>query len=128
MHGLDERGFAHAAGAPEKRVVGREALCEALRIAEENIASLVDAAQQPDIDPIDARNRDKRRGPSGENERVGGAEIAGRGCASEPLKRGGDPFQRLGGVIAGKLWAVFCSRIVSILVSILIASLLAIAA
>jgi hypothetical protein len=96
---------------PEERIVGREALCEALRIAEENIASLVDAAQQPDIDPIDARNRDKRRGPSGENERVGGAEIAGRGCAGEPLKRGGDPFQRLGGgVIAGKLWAVFCSR------------------
>jgi hypothetical protein len=112
MRGFDERGFAHAAGAPEERIVGREALCEALRIAEKNIASLVDAAQQPDIDPIDARNRDKRRGPSGENERVGGAEIAGRGCASEPLKRGGDPFQRLGGgVIAGKLWAVFCFRL-----------------
>ena len=82
MHGLDERGFAHAAGAPEKRVVGREALCEALRIAEENIASLIDAAQQPDIDPINARNRDKRRGPSGEDERVGCAEIAGQGCAA----------------------------------------------
>jgi hypothetical protein len=58
MHGFDERGFAHAAGAPKKRVVGREVLGEAQGIAEENIASLVDAAQQPDIDTIDARDRD----------------------------------------------------------------------
>lgn len=69
---------------------------EALRIGEKGIANLVDAAQQPDFDPIDARNRDKRRGQSGEDERVGGAEIAGqRFCAGEPLKRGGDPLLRL---------------------------------
>jgi hypothetical protein len=112
MHGFDERGFAHAAGAPKERVVGREALCEALRIAEKRVPGLVDAAQQPDIDPIDARNRDKCRGPRGEDERLGGAEIAGPGLrAGEPLKRGCDPFQHLGGgVIVGKLWAIFCFR------------------
>src|SRR5438105_9167663 len=97
MYGLDERGFAHAAGAPKEGVIGREALCEALRIGEENIASLVDSAQQPDFDPIDAWDRDKRRGPNGKDERVGGREVAGQGSfASEPLKRGGNPLPRLG--------------------------------
>jgi len=126
MHGLDERGFTHAAGAPKKRVVGREVLGEALRIGEKRVPGLVDAVQQPDIDTIDARDRDKRRGPRREDERLGGAEVAGRGLrAGEPFKRRCNPLQRLGRRgIFGKLWAVFCFRHVSIL----IASLFAIAA
>ncbi len=89
--------------------------------------------QQPEFDSIDARDKDKRRGLSGEDKRVSSVEVAGRGLgAGEPSKRGGDPLQRLGGrVVAGKLWVVICSRHcghLGNLASILIASLFVIAA
>ena len=97
MRGLDEGGFAHPARAPKKRVIGREALREALGIGEEDIASLVDPPQQLDIDTVDARDGDESRGPRGKDEGVGGVEIARSSRrAGEPLKSGSDPLESLG--------------------------------
>jgi hypothetical protein len=38
VHGLDQRGFAHASGAPEQGVVGRQALGEAPRVVQQLLA------------------------------------------------------------------------------------------
>ena len=54
MRGLDQRRLAHAARAPEQRVVGRQAVGEALGVLDQEIAHPVDAAQKRKIDAVDA--------------------------------------------------------------------------
>jgi hypothetical protein len=44
MGSLDQRRFAHAARAPQKNVVGGQAIGEAARIVEQDVADAVDAA------------------------------------------------------------------------------------
>ena len=51
--GLDERRFAHAARAPQKRVIGRKPAREALGIVGQKVAQPVDAAQKRHLDPVD---------------------------------------------------------------------------
>ena len=53
---LDERGFAHAARAPEQGVVGRKAGGKAFCIVAQNVADMIDAAYQRKFDPVDAVN------------------------------------------------------------------------
>jgi len=47
MRGLDQRGFAHAARAPEQSVVGGQSLREAPRVGEQEIARAVDPSSRP---------------------------------------------------------------------------------
>ena len=92
---LDERRFAHAACPPEQRIVGREALRKAQRVRKKRVPGAIDPAQQRDIDPVDAGNRDERGAPGGEDKGVGGAEVARfLLCAGDFLKRAGDPLER----------------------------------
>jgi hypothetical protein len=58
----------------------------------------VTCSSPSDRDVNGARDRDKRRDPRREDERLGGVEVAGRGLrAGEPFKRRCNPLQRLGG-------------------------------
>ena len=57
MRGLDQRGFAHAARAPEQSVVGGQSLREAPRVGEQEIARAVDPLKQAELDAIDLRHR-----------------------------------------------------------------------
>ena len=52
---LDQRRLAHAARAPEQRVVGRQAAREALGVLDQNVAHPVDALEQRHLDAVDAR-------------------------------------------------------------------------
>ncbi len=55
MHRLDQRALAHAARAPQQRVVGGQPVGEAPRVGEQDVAHPVDPAQQPDLDAADLR-------------------------------------------------------------------------
>ena len=57
MRGLDQRRFAHAARAPQQRVVGGQAIGEALGVLDQDVAHPVDALEQAEIDAADARHR-----------------------------------------------------------------------
>ena len=57
MRGLDQRGLAHAARAPQQRVVGGQAVGEALGVLDQDVAHPVDALEQAEVDPADARHR-----------------------------------------------------------------------
>jgi hypothetical protein len=101
VNGLDQRRLAHAARAPEQRVVGGQAPGEALGIGDELVADEIDAVQQRNIDAIDLGHRlegERRRLP---DEGVGGVEVRtlahGR---REALKRRGDSRQK-GGLVGG---------------------------
>ena len=97
VRGLDEGGFPHAGAPPRATRYWPRSPAQAFGIGKEDIANLVDPAQQCDIDTIDARHSDKRRGSRGEDEGASGTEIARFLLdAGEPLKSGGDPLQRLG--------------------------------
>ncbi len=64
MRGLDQRRFAHAARAPQQRIVRRQAAGEALGILDQKIAHPIDALEQRHVDPVDAANR-RQLCPSG---------------------------------------------------------------
>ena len=68
VDGLDERTLAHAARAPEQRVVGRQAGRESLGVLGEDVAHPVDALQQRKFHAIHARH---------------GNQPAGAGCAGQ---------------------------------------------
>ena len=95
VRGLHQRRLAHAAGAPQKRVVGRQAAREALGVLDQRIADAVDALKQRHLDAVDARHRHQSpvRMP---NESVGCVEI-GRGLSRrrEALQRHGDALEHV---------------------------------
>ncbi len=102
--GLHQRRLAHAARAPEQRVVGGQAVGEALGVLDQDVAHPVDALEQAKVDAADARHRRKAsvRMP---DKGVGGAERLrarrrrrGRGkVAGDGFQRGCDPLG--GGVV-----------------------------
>ena len=96
---LDQRRLAHAARAPQQRIIGRQAARKTQRIVDQEIANPVDAAQQRNVDPIDLGDRVERRAVGAPDEGVGAAEIRFR------ASRRGQPLQRLGdpGKFAGKI-------------------------
>ena len=75
--GLDERGFAHAARAPQQRVVGGKSPRETLGVVGQKIAQPVDAAQQRHLDAIDLAHRDQMRRAGRKNKSVGAPKNRG---------------------------------------------------
>ncbi len=105
MCGLHQRRLAHAAGAPEQRVVGGQALCKALGILHQHVPDAVDAFEQRHLDAVDARNRSKPaiRVP---HESISGAKVGqGRALRGQPFKRGGDALEQV--ALAGGTGARF---------------------
>ena len=76
MHRLDQRRLAHAARAPQQRVVGRQPAREALGVLDQHVAHAVDALEQRHLDAIDLGDRDEPPPVRMPGERVGGVEIA----------------------------------------------------
>ena len=103
MHRLDQRRLAHAARAPEQRIVGRQAAREALGILHQRVAHAVDALEQRHLHAVDARDRNQPRALGMPDEGVGAAEIGHCGWTRrEPLQRVGDARKRL--VIGSRTW------------------------
>ena len=91
MDRLDQRALAHAACAPQQRVVGGQAAGEALCIVDQQITHTVDSAQQFQRQPVDRSDRQKMAGVGDPHESVGGAKIGlGRQWRGEALKGGCD--------------------------------------
>ena len=104
---LDQRRLAHAARAPQQRIVGGERAGEAAGVLDQEIAHPVDAAQERDVDPVDALNRRQRAAVGAPDERFRRVEIGrGRGRRREPVERVGDAGEEgVGsGLEAGNLW------------------------
>jgi hypothetical protein len=83
---LHQRGFPHAARAPEEGVVRGQSARKPLGVFDKGIAHPVDAAQQGHLDPVDAI--DRRRVPLGRmpDESVSRAEVGdGRTRRCQPL-------------------------------------------
>ena len=74
MHGLDERALAHAARAPQQRVVGGQAAGEALRIGKQGIAHPVDALQQRKRHAVDLDDGEEGFGLGLPDEGIGRPE------------------------------------------------------
>ena len=112
MRRLHQRRFAHAACAPEQRIVGGQAIGEPLGVLDQDVAHPVDPLEQAEVDAADARDR---RQPS---VRVPDKGVGGAERLNSPGRRGGrgkvagDGFQRCGnplgrGVVLG-LCRTFC--------------------
>ena len=80
MRRLDQRRLAHAARAPEQRVVGRQAAREALGVLHQRVAHAVDALEQRHLDAVDARHRRELR-PCGCQTKASAAAKSGSACA-----------------------------------------------
>ena len=72
---LDQRRLAHAARAPQKHVVGGQAGGETLGVVDQDVAHAVDAADQPDVDAVDALHRLENARLGRPDEAVGRGEI-----------------------------------------------------
>ena len=95
MRGFDQRRLAHAARAPQQRVVGRQARGEALGVLDQHVAHAVDALEQRHVDAVDARHRREPAPVGMPDEGIGGGEIGrGRRLRRQPLERGGDALSR----------------------------------
>src|ERR1700733_12716429 len=57
MGGLDQRGLAHAAGAPKERVVRRQTARKTFGILKEKIAHPIYALEQRHLDTVDPAHR-----------------------------------------------------------------------
>ncbi len=91
MGRLDQRGFSHAARAPQQRIVGRQAVREALGILDQEIAHPVDAFEQRHVDTVDAANRCEVAAFRVPDEGLGGGKVErGRRGWGQPFQRGGD--------------------------------------
>ena len=99
---LDQRRLAHAARAPQERIVGGERAGESAGVLDQEIAHPVDAAQERDVHAVDALNRRQRAAIGAPDERFRRVEIwRGRRRRREPVERVGDSAEegvvRLGG-------------------------------
>ncbi len=75
--GLDQRRFAHAARAPQQRIVGRQAAGEALGVLDQHVAHPVDALEQRHLDAVDPRRPGCSRCPSGCQTKASAAAKSG---------------------------------------------------
>ena len=69
VHRLDQRRLAHAARAPEQRVVGAVAARELQRVGEEDVADVVDALEQREAAPAQPSAPAPARRPRRPNDR-----------------------------------------------------------
>ena len=97
MRRLDQRRLAHAARAPQQRIVGGQAAGEALGVLDQKIAHPVDPAQDRNVDAVDARNGRQRAAVGAPDEGLGRLEIGlRRGRGRVALKRLGDAAEEVG--------------------------------
>ena len=95
MDRLDQRALAHAARAPEQRIVGRQSAREARGILHQRVAHPVDALEQPERHAIDLGDGQEGLGLRLPDKGLGPVEIGlsrrGRG---EPLQGSRDTFDK----------------------------------
>ena len=97
VRSLDQRRLAHAARAPQKRIVGGKGAREALGVLDQKVAHPVDPAQERDVDSVDARNGRERARVGAPDEGLGGVEIGFvRGRGREAIERLGDAAEEVG--------------------------------
>ena len=97
VRSLDQRRLAHAARAPEQRIVGGKGAREALGVLDQKVAHPVDPAQERDIDAVDVRNRRKGARVGAPDEGLGRVEIGFvRGSGREAIERLGDAAEEVG--------------------------------
>ena len=114
MRRLDQRRLAHAARAPEQRVVGGQAVGEAFGVLDQDVAHPVDPLEQAEIDAADARHR---RQPSVgmPDEGVGGCQTtqapSAEGEAAERWR--GDRFQCARDALGRRPWLGLAGRFVA---------------
>ena len=103
VRGLDEGGFAHAASAPEQRIIGGQSHCEALGIGEELRRHVIDAFEERQGNAADIRDGVECIALGIPDECGGGHEVrrCGRrwGQALERIRNAGE------GVGRGRGWA-----------------------
>ena len=95
MDRLHQRGLAHAARAPQQRIVGGQAPGETLRIFHQQVAHEVDAPQQADVHTVHLRHRREAAGGRMPDEGVRRRKVdAGVGLGGEAVEGAGDALQR----------------------------------
>jgi hypothetical protein len=95
MDSLDQRRLAHAPGAPEEGVVGRQPPGEALGILRQLVPNPVDAAQEAHLDPVHLRHRGEPAPGGLPDEGVGRCKIrVRRSRGSQTLQGSGDARQK----------------------------------
>jgi hypothetical protein len=95
MHGLDERALAHAACAPQQRIVGGQPPREALRVGKERIAHAVDALEQRKRHAVDIGNGQEGLRLGLPHEGVACLEVGRLGLVrAKSLDRPGDPLDQ----------------------------------
>ena len=102
---LDQRRLAHAARAPQKRIVGGQAAREALGVLDQKVAHPVDPAQERKVDPVDARDWRERARVGAPDEGLGRVEIGlrrGRGRERARARRRCGGGGRLGSRAAAR--------------------------
>ena len=90
MHRFDQAGLAHAARAPQQRIVGGKAGGEMPCVGQQGVTLVLHAFQQAQIDMGDMRHGDQpalRRLP---DKGVALGQLAGDGSRRQPLQRIGD--------------------------------------
>ena len=90
MGGFDQRAFSHAARTPEERVIGRQAFGEAVGVVHQQIADVIDAFEEAEIDPRHGGHRIQHAACAAPDKGVGSTQISALGG------RRRKPFQRLG--------------------------------
>ena len=94
---LDQRRLAHAARAPQQRIVGGKSAGEALGVLDQKVAHPVDPAQERDIDAVDARNGREGACVGAPHESLGRVEVGlRRSRGREPVERLGDAAEEVG--------------------------------
>src|SRR5579864_272049 len=94
MGRLDQRRFAHAARAPQQRVVRGQAAGKALGVLDQQIAHPVDALEQRHLDPVDAAHGRKPAPLRVPDEGFGGGKIRRRlSRRRETFEGGRDPAE-----------------------------------
>jgi hypothetical protein len=94
MDRLHQRGFAHAARAPQQRIIGGQPPGETLGVLHQQIAHQINAPQQGDIHPVHPGHRREAAGCRMPDKGVRRIEIdRSRGLGSQPVKGAGDALE-----------------------------------
>ena len=103
VRSLDQRRLAHAARAPEQRIVGGKGAGEALGVLDQKVAHPVDPAKERDVDTVDARDGREGARVGAPDEGLGGVEIGPvRGRGREAIERLGDAAEEVGLALEGR--------------------------
>ena len=105
MRRLDERGFAHAARAPEQRIIGGQALRKTLGISLKISRTRSMPRKSPDLDPAHMRHGLKQLARRMPDESIGGGEGWRLGLARrQSFERDGDPLHSSCHILNCRRW------------------------